>query len=50
MAKSARRGSPHKLVLTKTKASYERALAEHRADIHRLEAVGAMLAWSEGLG
>lgn len=45
-----RKGSPHTLVLTKTKATYERALAEHRADLKRLEEVGAMLAWCEGLG
>lgn len=48
--RTERKGSPHTLVLTKTKATYERALAEHRADLERLEEVGAMLARREGAG
>ena len=44
-----RRGRPYTLVCTKTKASYERALAAHRVDLDHLAKIGKLNAWNEGL-
>ncbi len=44
-----RRGRPYTLVCTKTKASYERALAAHHVDLDHLTKIRKLLEWHEGL-
>ncbi|WP_165233484.1 2OG-Fe(II) oxygenase [Aquisphaera insulae] len=43
------RGSPHVLVLTKTKASYARALAAYRVDLEQLEKARSLVEWAESI-